>query len=216
MSAQPRTFEETAPAVAARYRRGAHYYVRSKLRIDPVARSLFELAAAEDFGDVLDIGSGRGQFGVMLLEARLARSVSGVDWDAPKVAISEEAARDLPARFGHGDVRSVPLPAADTVLLVDVLHYLTRDEQDALLLRATQSARQRVIIRDVDPSRGASSVLTQSWEWVTTTLGYNRGARVAPRSFDEMAAILESQGFRVTRELCSAKALSNVMMIARR
>jgi hypothetical protein len=73
-----------------------------------------------------------------------------------------------------------------------------------------------VVVRDVDPDRGATSVLTQSWEWVTTTLGYNRGARVAPRSFAEITTVLEAEGLTVTRELCSAKGMSNVLLLARR
>ena len=113
-------------------------------------------------------------------------------------------------------MRDVEIPHADTVLLIDILHYLTVSEQDALLVRAARAARRQVIVRDVDPDRGATSVLTQSWEWVTTTLGYNRGARVAPRSFAEITTVLEAEGLTVTRELCSAKGMSNVLLLARR
>lgn len=214
--AQTRPFDEVAHAVASRYRRGAHYYVRSKLRIDPVARSLYELAAAEPFGHVADLACGRGQFAIQLLAAGLAESVTGIDWDEDKVRIASDAAGDLAAKFEHGDVREATIAEVDTVMLIDVLHYLTAQEQDALLRRAAKAARRRVVVRDVDPSRGASSALTQGWEWITTTLGYNRGERVSPRSFDDLAAILESEGFRVTREVCSAKGLSNMLMVGRR
>jgi hypothetical protein len=71
-------------------------------------------------------------------------------------------------------------------------------------------------VRDVDPERGARSVVTERWEWVTTTLGYNRGARVAPRSFDAIAKVLEGHGLVVSREQCSARGLSNVLLIGRR
>lgn len=211
-------FDAAARAVAARYQaRAAHYYVRSKLRMDPVARALHDRGATEPFGSVLDVACGRGQLALLLRETALAKSVTGFDWDAAKIATATEAASGLEAaRFEQGDVRSTELPPADTVLLVDILHYLTREEQDDLLVRSARAARKRVIVRDVDPDRGASSVLTQSWEWVTTTLGYNRGARVAPRSFDEITAVLESEGLRVSRALCSARALSNVLLIAQR
>lgn len=215
MTTKP-SFDDVAPSVAGRFRRGAHYYARSKFRIDPVARALFELAEREPLGDVVDVGCGRGQFALLLLEAGLASSVFGVDWDASKVAIATAAAGDLPARFVGGDVREASLPSADSVLLIDVLHYLAPAAQDELLVRASQAARRRIVIRDVDPGRGATSTLTRSWEWVTTSLGYNRGERVMPRSFDEMEAILVEQGFDVTRELCSARGLSNVLMVGRR
>ena len=213
-----RPFDDAALLVAARYRTpAAHYYVRSKLRIDPVARVLYELGAVEPFGEIADVACGRGQLGILLLEGGCADAVVGIDWDAKKVATATAAASGLDnARFEHGDVRETAVSAADTVLLVDILHYLTREEQDALLIRAARAARRRIVIRDVDSERGASSLLTQSWEWVTTTLGYNRVARVSPRSFDEMTSILEGEGLTVTRELCSAKALSNVLLIASR
>lgn len=211
-------FEDAARDVAARYRsRPAHYYVRSKLGMDPVARALVTQGETETFGDVVDVACGRGQLALLLRVTGTATSVTGLDWDLGKVANATDAAEGLEgARFLHGDVRESTLPEADTVLLVDILHYLSREEQDDLLVRAARAARRRVIVRDVDPDRGASSILTQSWEWVTTTLGYNRGARVAPRSFDEITKVLESEGMNVSRELCSARGLSNVLLIAKR
>lgn len=217
--ADPRVgFDEAARAVSARFRaRSAHYYVRSKLKMDPVARVLFDLASKEPFGEVADIGCGRGQLGILLLEAGRADALYGLDWDEAKVSTASEAASDLPqARFEHGDVRSASFPAADTTLLVDILHYLTRDEQDALLVAAARAARARVVVRDVSTEPSAARWLTQGWEVVTTTLGYNRGARVAPRSVDEMTEILQGEGLHVTRERCSAKALANVLLVARR
>jgi SAM-dependent methyltransferase len=213
-------FEDAARDVAARYQsRPAHYYVRSKLRMDPVGRALHALAGKEPFGSVVDVACGRGQFGLLLRAAGVAEGVTGFDWDAGKVANANAAAVAAGfggVRFEQGDVREVTLPRADTVLLIDILHYLTVPEQDALLVRAAQAARRQVIVRDVDPDRGATSVLTQSWEWVTTTLGYNRGARVAPRSFAEITSVLEGEGLAVSRELCSAKGMSNVLLLAQR
>jgi SAM-dependent methyltransferase len=211
-------FEEAARDVAARYRsRPAHYYVRSKLKIDPVSRALHVLGENEPFGSVVDVACGRGQVGLLLRVSSLATSLVGFDWDAGKVANANDAAAGLEGvRFEQGDVREVTVPAADTVLLIDILHYLTREEQDDLLVRCARAAKKRVIVRDVDPDQGASSLLTHGWEWVTTTLGYNRGARVSPRSFAEITAVLEREGLHVSRELCSAKGMSNVLLVARR
>jgi len=186
--------------------------------MDPVARAVLDLARNEPFGDLLDVGCGRGQLAILLAEAGLVRSVSGVDWDESKVRIANDAAKELavPAAFAQGDVRAAELPEADTVLLVDILHYLLPEEQDAVLARAASRARRRVLVRDVDPDQGSASAFTRSWEWVTTTLGYNRGARVAPRSFDELTRVLVASGFEVERALCSAKGMSNVLLVGRR
>lgn len=211
-------FDEAARGVAARYKsRPAHYYVRSKLRMDPVTRALRDLGEKEPYGAVVDVACGRGQVALLLRTLGLATAVTGYDWDAGKVANANDAANGLDAaRFHAADVREVVLPAADTVLLVDILHYLTREEQDALLVRSARAARGRVIVRDVDPDQGATSLFTHGWEWVTTTLGYNRGARVSPRSFAEITAVLEAEGLTVSRELCSARGMSNVLLVARR
>ena len=211
-------FDEAALDVAARYKsRPAHYYVKSKLRMDPVARALVAQGEAEPFGEVVDVACGRGQVALLLRVTGVASAVTGLDWDLGKVANATDAAAGLTgASFLHADVCEATLPAADTVLLIDILHYLRREEQDDLLVRAARAARRRVIVRDVDPDRGATSSLTHAWEWVTTTLGYNRGARVSPRSFAEITAVLESEGMVVTRELCSARGLSNVLLVARR
>jgi len=212
------SFDDAARAVAERYEtRAAHYYVRSKLKMDPVARALYELGAAEPYGAIADVASGRGQFGLLLRMAGSAKAVTGFDWDADKVKTATAAAAELTeTSFSHGDVREVELPSSDTVLLIDILHYLTREEQDDLLIRSARATRGRVIVRDVDPDQGAASVFTQSWEWVTTTLGYNRGARVAPRSFTEITAVLEGEGLVVTREPCSARGMSNELLVGRR
>ena len=50
-------------------------YVAGKLRRDPVHRDVLGLATGEAFGEVIDIGCGRGQLALALLEAGLARSV---------------------------------------------------------------------------------------------------------------------------------------------
>lgn len=211
-------FEDAAKGVAARYRTpAAHWYVRSKLALDPIGRALLDLGRMEGFGEVVDVGCGRGQFALLLREVGVACSALGVDWDAKKVAIANSAAAgDRCLSFRQGDVRSAELPACDTILLVDILHYLTPDEQDALLVRAASAARERVVVRDLDPEQGGASLMTEAWERVTTTLGYNRGARVAPRAIPEIARTLGAQGFEVDRVECSAKAMSNVLLVARR
>lgn len=185
--------------------------------MDPIARALFELGSAEPLGVVADVACGRGQLALLLLDAELAERIVGFDWDAGKVKTARSAAAGLAtARFEHGDVRETELSAVDTVLLVDILHYLTREEQDALLVRSARAARRRVVVRDVDTAKGAASVFTQALEWFFTSIGYNRGARVAPRCIGEIRAILEGEGFAVTEETCSARGMSNVLLVARR
>jgi SAM-dependent methyltransferase len=203
--------------VAGRYARGrraAYHYVRSKLSSDPVARAI---AAKAPLGKVVDVGCGRGQLGVLLLEAGSADAVTGFDWDEAKVRDARSAAEAMPVDFAVGDVRSRELAPCDTLLLIDVLHYLTIDEQDALLLRAAEAvraARGRILVRDLDPDRGWRSKVTRVQEAITTSLRFNRGARVQLRPMREIQRVLEGAGFAVTIEPCwGSTPFANVLLV---
>jgi hypothetical protein len=155
--------------------------------------------------------------GVLLLEAGVATSVIGWDWDEGKVAAATRAAEGLDARFEKADVREHPIPPCDTVLLVDVLHYLSIEEQDALLARAASAARHHVIVRELDPDRGWRSAVTRFQESVTTALRFNEGARLAFRAIAEITAPLARSGFRTTViPAWGATPYSNVLVHASR
>jgi trans-aconitate methyltransferase len=108
----------TAPAdlrarVAGRYRACSRYtrgYVTWKMRLDPVHRAVLDLAAAERFGSVADLGCGRAQLGLSLLEAGLATSLTGLDWDAGELADARRAAAGLDATFAQADLRAASIP----------------------------------------------------------------------------------------------------------
>lgn len=213
----PDAMDAAVDRVAARYaggRRAAYHYVRSKLAGDPAPRAI---AARGPLGEVSDVGCGRGQLAVLLLENAAASKVTGFDWDAKKVEDARRASDGLPVRFEVGDVRTHPLAACDTVLLVDVLHYLTEEEQDALLTRAASAARERVIVRDLDPDRGWRSTVTRIQEGITTGLRWNRGARVRPRSVPDLSKVLETAGFDVRVEPCwGSTPFANVLLVGTR
>jgi uncharacterized protein (DUF2062 family)/SAM-dependent methyltransferase len=217
-------FGDAVERVAARYaggRRAAYHYVRGKLASDPVAARIARVAEevpdGRGLGEVVDVGCGRGQLAVLLLEAGRATRVTGFDWDARKVGDARDAAAGLAAGFEAGDMRSVTVPPCDTALFVDVLHYLTDAEQDAVLGRAADAARTRVIIRELDPERGWRSKVTRIQERVTTSLGFNRGARVNVRRIETLAAPLRERGFAVHVEPCwGPTPFSNVLLVAER
>lgn len=172
---------------------GDRIYVRSKLRFDPVLRAVAELGP---LGHVLDAGAGRGQLALALMELGHARSVSGFDLDARKVEIANVAARGA-AHFDVADVRSATFPSADTILLVDVLHYLPLPEQDALLARARQELRPngKLVVREVDARATPFSWLSRVLEHVLTRAGYNRATgRLAFRPAREIAERLTALG----------------------
>lgn len=207
--------------VAARYRpsgRFAYHYVLGKLRRDPVARALLELASAEPFGTVADLGCGRGQFAACLLEMDLARSVTGVECHVAHLTQAQRAMHDLNFVPEKQDLSEVTkLPAADTVMLIDVLYQLDTAAQDALLRRVADAARERVIIRTADPSRGWRSRVTRGLEVGFRRVWPHAGAHVNARPTDDTVRLLTDFGFCCSLVPCWAGTpLSNVLIVARR
>jgi SAM-dependent methyltransferase len=197
--------------------RSTYHYVRGKLRGDPSTLAVARLAP---LGDVLDLGCGRGQLAVLLLESRAATTVRGCDWDDEKVAIANRAASGLSGEFAKGDVRTADAAAADTVLLIDVLHYFDRDTQDALLIRAAGFVKPggRLVLRDADTGRGWRSMMTRIEEGFFTAIKFNRGERVLFRDVTrELVPLLETQGMSCSVVPCwGTTPFSNVLLLATR
>lgn len=214
--------DDVIARTAARFARAAeaksHYhYVRIKLRSDPSTRAIATLAP---LGEVFDLGCGRGHLALFLLESGLAKHVRGVDWDEEKIAIAKRAAEGLDATFEARDVRDVPEATADTVFLVDVLHYLDEAAQDALLERAAEMVRPggRLIVRDATAGRGWRSLFTIFVEWISTLIRFNLGERVRVRDVErEYVPRLEAKGFECTVTPCwRGTPFANVLLVAKR
>ncbi|MEI9953372.1 MAG: DUF2062 domain-containing protein [Pseudomonadota bacterium] len=202
-----------------RYRQaklGDRIYVAAKLHSDPLTRLLAALPG--DFGRVLDAAAGRGQFGLFLWELGRCTELFGFDSDARKVAIAERAAAGN-AHFETQDLLEFREREVDTLLLLDVLHYLTLPEQDELLRRAARCvARGRIVIRELDAGNAARSTITRSFEWIAKVSGYNRGrAGRHYRPAREIVAQLTLAGFSC--ELLGASEgtpFANVLIVAAR
>lgn len=209
------------------------HYVRMKLLGDPVAKLVAGIAGDEAgaLGAVVDVGTGRGQLPLLLLELGRATSAFGVDWDEAKVGAATRAAGARPdgpdgepmppldATFVVGDARSSEIPPGDTVLLVDVLHYFAPEEQDAIVDRCAAAVRPggRLLVRDADAERGWRSWATLAEERLFTFLRFNRGERVRFRPAREIVARLEERGLTARVEPAWGKTpFANVLIVAER
>jgi uncharacterized protein (DUF2062 family)/SAM-dependent methyltransferase len=211
--------EDPSPATKAHFN-----YVRIKLLTDPIARMIADLegSAPQALGRVLDIGTGRGQLPILLTELGRASSARGVDWDEEKIArgvaaVSREPA--LPVSLERADARTAELELADTVLLVDLLHYFTIAEQDVILRGAARAVAPggRLAIREADTERGWRSKITLFEERLFTFLRFNRGERVVFRPARELRAILEEEGLSVeVRPAWGKTPFSNVLVLGER
>lgn len=200
----------------ARYRRAPRadrYFVACKLALDPIFGLSAELGGG--FGRVLDLGCGRGQLGLFLHELGRASRLTGVDSDARKIEVARAAGPE--ASFRVADAAQLELPEADTILLVDVLHYLPSSEQDALLAAATRAVAPggRVLVRDLDAEPSARGAVTRFFEWCGRRVGLNRGRATHYRPARDVVRLLESAGLTCRVQGASARTpFANVLIVA--
>jgi SAM-dependent methyltransferase len=207
--------------VAERYRdcgRFARGYVAAKLRRDQVHRDVLALTATEAFGDVVDIGCGRGQLAVALLEAGQARSVLGLDRNPRHLEQACRAASGLAFRARVQDLAEThEVPEATTVLLIDVLYQLEAGQQITLLRAAAQAARRCVVIRTLDPDRGVRSALTIGLERLMRLASPHSGSNVEALPVGRLTETLVGVGFAVSSAPCwEGTPFANVLIIGRR
>jgi SAM-dependent methyltransferase len=209
-------FEAALTRTRARYAAapiGDRYYVAGKLALDPVFRLLDDLGG--DFGRVLDLGCGRGQLGLLLLERGKVTSLCGIDSDARKIDIARGAGPD--AEFRVGDLASCEIRGADTILLVDVLHYLPLVEQDELLRAASRALakRGRLLVRELNADPSARSATTRFVEWCARAIGLNRGRATHYRPAADITRVLESAGLPCRVQGASERTpFANVLIVA--
>lgn len=208
-------------AVAARYRDAPRFdriFVSVKLRTDPLTGTLLALGRVEPFGEVADVGCGRGQFAIALLHAGIASSVTGLDWNTAQLGMARRAGDGLAFTAEARDLsqRSCALEV-DTVLIADVLYQLDTPSQSALIAQAARSARSRIVIRTADPSRGWRSKLTRGLEIIGRRVWPNAGRHVNARPLGDLIGELDRAGFTASVVPCwKGTPFSNVVIDARR
>ena len=206
------TFLEAKERTVQRYQRAGRSdrgYVSIKLSVDPLSELLRKVSAK---GEVLDIGCGRGQFSLLLFEMGRATSIRGVDWDKPKLAAARKAAGSV-GTFDYADIAELKVEPADIILLIDVLHYLKRDQAKQLLTRAASATRQLLVVRELDRQSFLSRVGIL-FERIGTRLGVNRGSPPEPQGTQELARELEKLGLACRVE-SAGKLLGNRVIFAR-
>ena len=223
---------ESASAPYQRAGRFAWHFARGKLRRDPVFSHFIERGLIAPHSRVLDIGCGQA------LLASLVRAAAGVasqgrwpsQWaEAPidvRVAGIEILSRDVArARAALGDsaelvcadMRTADFAAADTVVLLDVLHYLGMADQDAVLARARAALPYggRLVLRVGDASsRGRFAASRWVDRLVTLARGQGFGRPVG-RTLAAWQQRLRELGFSVASEpMRKGTPFANVLIVA--
>ncbi|MFN5746498.1 MAG: class I SAM-dependent methyltransferase [Methylococcaceae bacterium] len=223
-------FALLAAATARRYHsagRFARGFVTGKLRHDPVYRHLMATLAAwcPAAGNVLDIGCGRGILLNLLADALGAAFMNGcgpvlagIDLRPEEVRRARQTLADR-ARIDQADVRQLEIPRCEVIIMLDVLLYLSRIEQDRVLenIVAHLPAGGIFILREADADAGWRFRVTQLAERLCA-LG--RGHWRQPyhyRSARAWRLQLETLGFAVeTIAMSQGTPFSNILFTARK
>ena len=162
-SSHHETYREVVDAIVVRYVdvsiRDAEA-ARSQLLGDPFFPFLIEEGVLAGGRRILDLGCGRGLTGAlvgMFTPRAEERWYLGVDLCDRYVRAARQALEDLPGcDLRTIDLRDFDPPAADVVLVNDVLRFLPFNAQDALLRRVARSvpAGARVFVREKDAGGG--------------------------------------------------------------
>lgn len=234
MTPEEKALFETA---TVRYRaagRYAFHFAQGKLKHDPVFFAIVREAMIPDDARLLDLGCGQGILLSTLIAARQCYD-SGVwpgGWPAPSARLQLRGIDLLPrdirrARqalgelviFEWGDICETPFPNSDVVVMLDVLHYVARREQEEVLFRVAECLGDsgRLLLRVADTQAGARSVFTYLGDRVGTLLRGELWPRHIHRPISEWSKLLEQLGFRVsTRPMSQGTPFSNILLIADR
>jgi cyclopropane fatty-acyl-phospholipid synthase-like methyltransferase len=210
----------------------AYKYARGKLRSDPVFRALLERGLLLGRGHILDLGCGQGLLAAWLRAALLCyesgswpqgwppapkpRSTRGIelmlrDVQRARVALGSEC------EISQGDIRSVEFGTTDAVIILDVLHYIGREEQLQVLRRVRTALPPRglLLLRIGDADGGLRFRYSQ---WVDRLVMLFRGHATVTthcRSASQWHELLRQCGFDVeATPMNHGTRFANVLMIA--
>ena len=213
--------------------RHAYYFVRGKLRHDPVFIALLRSGRIPDRARVLDLGCGHAVLASLMLtaQARFEAGLWPAGWVTPPsvlhlhgIEAERTAAQRAQTALGNraailtADLRDAPLPDADVVVLIDVLHYLEVDAQVSLLERVAQSLRGGglLILRVADISAGWRFHLGKTADRFGSLLTGRAMPRHYHRPIDEWLRLLDTLGFSPSVEPDAAgQSFANVLVWAK-
>ena len=192
-------------------------YVQSKLRRDPVYPAAYELFRDSD-EPILDIGCGLGLLALYLRERGCRQPIVGLDVDERKIRQGSEiaAARYRDVDLRRHDVREPIGSFSGSVVLFDVLHYLSPAQQTALLSRLAPCVGPRglLVVRDCPRDNSARFWMTWLAEHFAQLVSWNLSTPLHfPPRERITAAFSEDEFERESRPLWGATPFNNQLFV---
>jgi predicted TPR repeat methyltransferase len=221
-------FLSLVETTAWRYRQQGRFvrgFVRGKLLHDPVYRAILRLNILPFEGKIVDLGCGRGILLALLTTLRHVNSSTtrpltfqGIELRAEDADVAQQAL-GIDATITHADIRTATLSACQAVILLDVLLYLCKQEQEALLIRIAQVLPPDglLIIREADADADWRYWITRSAERFCALARGHWRQQYCYRSQQEWIHLLEQLGFTLeTYPMSEGTPFANVLFVARR
>jgi SAM-dependent methyltransferase len=217
---------ETRDAIAQaaeRYRpagRWAYGFARGKMGNDPAYQRVLELLQGHEQGTLVDVGCGEGHLLALARALYPELRLFGVDHDGDRVDTARVALEGFERlSLEAGDARTVELPGCQVLCCLDVLHYMSPEDQDLLLTRFAEALEPGgiLLIRDGREGAGLRSTLTRLSEQLAVALGRHKGEGVHFRDAEATRATLSALGLEVELQDCAqGTPFANVLWIGRK
>lgn len=198
-----------------------HHYVPAKLRSDPVYAAVVQELAGSAL-PLLDIGCGIGLLAFYLRESGHTMAITGCDYDAPKIACAQRMAAQggyAGLTFMAGDARMGLPEFSGHVVILDILQFFTRAEQEALLRAAASrvAAGCKLIIRSGLRDESLRFRITVAGDWLAKLTFWMKAAPVCYPDRDLFESVLGAAGLRVQiAPLWGGTPFNNHLIVAER
>ncbi|HTJ51700.1 MAG TPA: 1-acyl-sn-glycerol-3-phosphate acyltransferase [Cyclobacteriaceae bacterium] len=153
------------------------WYMRVKVSLEKNYEPFEKLIPKQ--ATVLDLGCGYGFLCYMLHFLSADREITGVDYDEEKIATANHCySRNEKINFFHSDITLYEIDKKyDIIIIADVLHYLTPEQQILMLQKAFASVTPggAVIVREGNKDMAERHKGTQLSEFFSVkVLGFNK------------------------------------------
>lgn len=153
------------------------WYVRIKWKLEAANYVHYDKLIG-DRKRIVDVGCGYGYLSLYLHYRNNERVILGLDYDEEKVEVAQNCFdKGDQVYFDHADIKTFDLDKADVILLSDVLHYLSAENQQLVLQRCCDALNDNglILIRDGITDLGERHDNTKLTELFSTKImGFNK------------------------------------------
>jgi 2-polyprenyl-3-methyl-5-hydroxy-6-metoxy-1,4-benzoquinol methylase len=213
----------------------AWHFARGKLSGDPVFQEILQRGLIAPNSHVIDIGCGQGLLSAWLHAAETLAAMGSwpVDWKAAPNGVTVKGIELMPSdvararkaleteqdrfTFETGDMCTTAFEKAQTIVILDVLHYVPFAAQEDVLQRVKEalSPNGLLILRIGDADAGLGFKISN---WVDNIVFFCRGhklSRLYCRSLEDWLVLLGNTGFKVdAKPMSEGTPFSNVLLLA--